>query len=70
MIKARGSPKIPRNLIEAAETLDEYAPMRGFYKGLVRGADGSAGLIFINDRMMPGLQKCTQLYIDGTFKVQ
>ncbi|OXU16826.1 hypothetical protein TSAR_004283 [Trichomalopsis sarcophagae] len=49
--------------------LQEYRPMREFYKGIAKADDDSVGLVFIHDNMLEALSECTQLFCDGTFDV-
>ncbi|OXU21117.1 hypothetical protein TSAR_009589 [Trichomalopsis sarcophagae] len=49
--------------------LQEYRPMREFYKGIVKADDDSVGLVFIHESISEALSECTQLFCDGTFDV-
>lgn len=62
-------PPIPVDLMELHEILDEYQPMQEIYRGCAYGLDGSVSLVFIHDSMFEPLARCSQLYCDGTFKV-
>lgn len=62
-------PPIPSDLTELHEILDEYEPMQNIYRGCAYGLDGSKSLIFIHDSMLEPLRRCSQLFCDGTFKV-
>lgn len=62
-------PRQPKDMEELANMLSNYPPMAGIYRGFEKGADGSVSLVFIHPDMEVGLQQCTQLYGDGTFKV-
>lgn len=63
-------PPVPRNLTDLAATLENYHPIKNFYKGCAVASDGSVGLIFINDEMLQPLSNCKHLFTDGTFKVR
>lgn len=63
-------PPIPLDLFELHEILDEYEPMQNIYRGCAHGIDGSISLIFIHDTMFEPLALCSQIFCDGTFKVQ
>ena len=62
-------PPSPNNLSELADMLTEYQPMNDLYKRRVVGTDGSEALLFLHDNMIEPLSRCTQLFCDGTFKV-
>lgn len=63
-------PPVPTNLTALAQTLENYYPMKDFYRGCAVGADNSIGLIFIHNRMLQPLSECKQLFADGTFDVR
>ena len=67
--RSRNIPPVPTTLGELSETLAEYQPMREYFRGCAIGEDNSMGLIFIHPGMIKPLERCTQLYCDGTFKV-
>ena len=62
-------PGNPRDLKELDEMLVNYRPTQGFYRGMVKGADDSLALIFLNENVIDGLENCNQLFADGTFEV-
>ncbi|KAL7304376.1 hypothetical protein TKK_0003175 [Trichogramma kaykai] len=57
-------------LLELDRSLQEYPPLKSFYKGKVIAKDDSVSLIFINDKMLQPLNTCRQLFCDGTFKIR
>lgn len=72
MQKARREniPPTPRSLQEWSQMLEEYEPLRAFYRGAANGRDGSVALVFMHEKMLVPLSTCTQLFCDGTFKVR
>ena len=67
--RSRNIPPTPRSLNGLADILTEYPPMFDIYKGCATGLDGSVALIFIHNSMLVPLSECTQIFCDGTFKV-
>lgn len=53
--------------------LDDYLvrhpKLDTFYRGNATSNDGGQAFVFIHPGMIRGLQLCTQLFCDGTFKV-
>uniref|UniRef100_A0ABD2WB78 RING-type domain-containing protein n=1 Tax=Trichogramma kaykai TaxID=54128 RepID=A0ABD2WB78_9HYME len=72
MLKARREfvPKTPDTLLELGQLLMDYPPLRSFYKGQATADDGSVAQIFINDDMLAPLNKITEIFCDGTFKIR
>ncbi|KAL7294039.1 hypothetical protein TKK_0012513 [Trichogramma kaykai] len=72
MLKARREfvPKTPDTLLELGQLLMDYPPLRSFYKGQATVDDGSVAQIFINDDMLAPLNKITEIFCDGTFKIR
>ncbi|KAJ8666452.1 hypothetical protein QAD02_008114 [Eretmocerus hayati] len=62
-------PRMPIDLNDAADILEDYDEFGPFYKGSFHAADGSTGLVFMRDEMVEPLSRCTQIFIDGTHKL-
>lgn len=71
MSKARKEnvPVTPSTLLEAADLLEDYAPLSGIYRGAVVGEDGEVALVFLHPSFEDPLKKSSQLFNDGTFSV-
>lgn len=67
--RRKNVPVCPPTLLQMADTLAEYPPVNGTFKGCVQSNDGGCALIFLHQSMEEPLRRCTQLYADGTFKV-
>ncbi|KAL7290903.1 hypothetical protein TKK_0015633 [Trichogramma kaykai] len=63
-------PPIPRNLKKLGSMLEEYKPMKGLFRGMVKGDKKEVALIFIHDDMIEPLNECCHLYMDGTFSMR
>ncbi|KAJ8669170.1 hypothetical protein QAD02_000429, partial [Eretmocerus hayati] len=61
-------PRTPRNLHDLVGLLENYEPLRAFYKGSVQTDNGIAH-ISMRDDMRDALARCKQLFVDGTHKV-
>lgn len=72
MLKARRSvqPPNPNTIKELGEMIKDDPKLKHLFKGIVRGDDGSIGIMLIHDEMLLPLAKCTQLFGDGTFDVR
>lgn len=68
--RAKYRPLIPSSLEDLAAAMEDFAPTRGMYRGIVTAQDGSSALLFASDEMLEVLRTATEIYIDGTFKVR
>lgn len=64
-------PPIHRELHAMDESLRNHPNFNSIYRGMARADanDEGAALIFIHERMLAPLRQCTQLLMDGTFRV-
>lgn len=72
--RLRYRPKNPRDVPHLAELLEEYAPMKGFYRGSIYCPHNrSTSLIFITDHSLGMLKNkrndIDHFFMDGTFQV-
>lgn len=66
--RREAQPCIPCNAKNLDKHLKTYEEIKPFYRKMVDCEDGEA-LIFASDEMLKELNNCTELYLDGTFKV-
>lgn len=67
--RRKNVPVTPPTLREMSETLMTYVPVDTIYRGMAESEDDGCALIFVHPDMIQPLRECTQLYVDGTFKV-
>lgn len=68
--RKKNRPPTPTTIQVLSEILYQYPPIHGIYRGYARSADGGCALIFIHPSMEEPLRRCTQLFVDGTFRVR
>ena len=66
-------PPMPANLFELAQLLEQWEPVKDFYRGYVTAEDGSISLMFITNKMLSVMtsrrKNISMALADGTFSV-
>ncbi|XP_067216201.1 uncharacterized protein [Linepithema humile] len=67
--KIKMRPSLPSNVYELDNLLQGYEPTKNIYKGCVISEDNKYSYIFTTDKLLKILEKCSKVFIDGTFSV-
>lgn len=67
--KIKMRPPLPLNVCDLGDLLQNYEPTKYIYKGCVISEDNKYSYILTSDKLLKILEKCSEIFIDGTFSV-
>ncbi|XP_029678513.1 uncharacterized protein LOC115244734 [Formica exsecta] len=67
--KIKMRPPLPLNVCDLGDLLQDYEPTKYIYKGCVISEDNKYSYILTSDKLLRILEKCSEIFIDGTFTV-
>ncbi|XP_011172197.3 uncharacterized protein LOC105204709 [Solenopsis invicta] len=67
--KIKMRPSLPTNVYELDSLLRGYEPTINIYKGCVISEDNKCSYMSTTDKLLKILEKCSEIFIDGTFSV-